>query len=97
MYAIRSYYETGEAEALEEFAVAAFAAPAHTLTAHAAYLTQDDAPTLPLFAYGAVGFANGRFYVCAKRVDQDTRQVFKGIPCKKIEKNAHALMKRYPA
>lgn len=30
---------------------------------------------LPLFAYGAVGFANGRFYVCAKKVDEDVRQV----------------------
>ncbi|UZP68571.1 radical SAM protein [Desulfovibrio mangrovi] len=88
--------ETGEAEALEEYAVAAFAAPAHTLTAHPAYLTQDDAPTLPLFAYGAVGFANGKFYVCAKKVDQDVRQVFTGISCKKIENNAHQLMKRYP-
>ncbi|MFV0350583.1 MAG: radical SAM protein [Halodesulfovibrio sp.] len=88
--------ETGEAEALEEYAVAAFAAPAHTLTAHPAYLTQDDAPTLPLFAYGAVGFANGKFYVCAKKVDQDVRQVFTGISCNKIEKNAHQLMKRYP-
>lgn len=88
--------ETGEAEALEEYAVAAFAAPAHTLTAHPAYMTQDDAPTLPLFAYGAVGFANGKFYVCAKKVDQDVRQVFAGISCNKIEKNAHQLMKRYP-
>ncbi|GFM34299.1 radical SAM protein [Desulfovibrio subterraneus] len=88
--------ETGEAEALEEYAVAAFAAPAHTLTAHPAYMTQDDAPTLPLFAYGAVGFANGKFYVCAKKVDQDVRQIFAGISCNKIEKNAHQLMKRYP-
>lgn len=88
--------ETGEAEAMEEFAVAAFSAPAHTLTAHAAFVAQPDAPTLPLFAYGAVGFANGRFYVCAKKVDQDTRQVFTNIPCDKIEKNAHKLIRRYP-
>lgn len=88
--------ETGEAEAMEEFAVAAFAAPAHTLTAHAAFITQENAPTLPLFAYGAVGFANGQFYVCAKKVDQDPRQVFTGIPCNKIEKNAHKLIKQYP-
>ncbi len=89
--------ETGEAEVMEEFAVAAFAAPAHTLTAHPAYVTQPEAPVLPLFAYGAVGFANGRFYVCAKRVDQDTRQVFTNIPCDRIERNAHALIKRYPS
>ncbi|MFV0423240.1 radical SAM protein [Oleidesulfovibrio sp.] len=88
--------ETGRIEAQEELAVAAFAAPAHTLTAHAAYASQHDAPTLPLFAYGAVGFANGRFYICAKRVDQDDRQVFKHISKKLIKKNAHALMKQYP-
>ncbi|ABB38473.1 Radical SAM domain protein [Oleidesulfovibrio alaskensis G20] len=88
--------ETGEIEALEELAVAAFAAPAHTLTAHAAYISSPDAPTLPLFAYGAVGYANGRFYICAKRVDQDERQVFSSISKKRIKQNAHALMKAYP-
>ena len=71
--------ETGETEVMEDWAVAAFAAPAHTLTAHPVYMTDEGAPMLPLFAYGAVGFANGRFYVCAKKVDEDVRQVFKGI------------------
>ena len=68
-----------ETEVMEDWAVAAFAAPAHTLTAHPVYVTDEGAPMLPLFAYGAVGFANGRFYVCAKKVDEDVRQVFKGI------------------
>lgn len=88
--------ETGETEMLEELAVAAFAAPAHTLTAHPAYVTDDNAPMLPLFAYGAVGFANDRFYVCAKRVDTDDRQVFKGISRAKIERIANRLMADYP-
>lgn len=88
--------ETGELEVLEEMAVAAFVSPAHTITAHPAYETQDGAPTLPLFAYGALGFANDRFYVCAKKVDTDPRQVFKDIPHKIIEKKAYALMRAYP-
>ena len=49
--------ETGEIECTEDLAVAAFAAPAHTLSAHPAYTSDADAPLLPLFAYGAVGFA----------------------------------------
>lgn len=89
--------ETGEVEEQEELAVAAFVSPAHTLTAHAAYLTGPDAPTLPLFAYGAVGFANNRFYVCAKKVDADPRQVFTGISRKSLEQKAQAIMRAYPA
>lgn len=88
--------QNGQTELVDELAVAAFAAPAHTLTAHPAYVTDADAPTLPLFAYGAVGFANGRFYVCAKKVDDDPRQMFKGISASLIRKKAEELMKRYP-
>jgi hypothetical protein len=88
--------ETGEVEAQEEAAVAAFAAPAHTITAHPAYVTDTGAPVLPLFAYGAVGFAQGRFYVCARKVDEDRRQVFSGISRTRLEQRAKALMRRYP-
>lgn len=88
--------ETGEVVELEELAVAAFVAPAHTLTGHPVYVTKDDAPTLPLFAYGAVGIVGDRFYVCAKKVDEDPRQVFTGISQKKIEKAAKALMVQFP-
>jgi pyruvate-formate lyase-activating enzyme len=55
-------------------AVAAFVAPAHTLNLLAAWRRLPGAVVLPLFAYGAVGFRRGRFYVCARRVDQDRRQ-----------------------
>ncbi len=88
--------ESGETLELEELAVAAFVAPAHTLTAHPAYVTQQGAPTLPLFAYGAVGMVGDRFYVCAKKVDEDTRQVFAGISDKTVKKAARALMERFP-
>ncbi len=88
--------ETGAVEVLEDLAVAAFAAPAHTLTAHPVYSRDDDAPMLPLFAYGAVGFAGGRFYVCAKKVDDDPRQVFKGISRGTVNRKARELAARYP-
>jgi len=87
---------TGEVEVQEYLAVAAFAAPAHTITAHPVYVTDPGAPVLPLFAYGAVGFAGGRLYVCAKKVDEDTRQVFSGISRSRLEQRAKALMRRYP-
>ena len=88
--------ETGELEQQEELAVAAFAAPAHTLTAHPAYVSDGEAPMLPLFAYGTVGVANDRLYICAKKVDSDPRQVFSGIPPAVVRKKAEALMKRFP-
>lgn len=88
--------ETGQLEQQEELAVAAFAAPAHTLTAHPAYVRDDGAPMLPLFAYGAVGVANDRLYICAKKVDSDPRQIFKGVPPALLRKKAEALMKRFP-
>lgn len=88
--------ETGLTEAQEDLAVAAFAAPAHTLTAHPAYVSDADAPLLPLFAYGAVGFARGRFYICARKVDEDTRQEFRGVSRKVLQKRVRELLERYP-
>ena len=81
---------------LDEWAVAAFISPAHTLTAHTAYLSDANAPTLPLFAYGALGFARGRFYVAAKKVDEDPRQIFTGIAQQTVEKAAFKLARAYP-
>ena len=88
--------ESGQLEVLDELAVAAFISPAHTLTATAAYLSDANAPTLPLFAYGALGFARGRFYVAAKKVDEDPRQVFTGIAPQAVHKAAHELIRAYP-
>lgn len=88
--------ESNEIEELDELAVAAFAAPAHTLSAHPVYKKDKDAPMLPLFAYGAVGFAHNRFYICAKKVDEDKRQVFCGISTATIQKKAHQLLQAYP-
>ncbi|MDE7370232.1 MAG: radical SAM protein, partial [Desulfovibrio sp.] len=88
--------ESGAMEAVDGLAVAAFAAPAHTLSAHPAYVTEEGAPLLPLFAYGAVGFARGRFWVCARKVDDDPRQQFHHIRPGRIERGAEALLRDYP-
>ncbi len=88
--------ETGEVTCMEERAVAAFACPGHTLTGVAAFERRDDAPTLPLFAYGAVGYAEGRMWICAQRVDQDRRQQFANIPTERIAAGARNLLKKYP-
>ncbi|WP_027184479.1 radical SAM protein [Desulfovibrio inopinatus] len=88
--------ETGQTVQIEENAVAAFVCPGHTLSGTTAYVAQDDAPTLPLFAYGAAGYANGRIYVCATRTDTDMRQVFTGIPKKRIRQGVARLRRALP-
>ena len=86
--------ESGEIVAGDGVAVAAFAAPAHTLSAHPACERDGGAPLLPLFAYGAVGFARDRFYVCARVVDGDQRQQFRHIPRSRIERGARGVRTR---
>ena len=54
--------------------VAAFMAPAHTATYSAAYHTLEDPVLLPLFAYTAVGWHDGKFWVTGFRSDRDERQ-----------------------
>mgnify|MGYP001560567116 FL=1 len=55
-------------------AVAAFMSPAHTMIYNAAFERIDQAVTLPLFAYCAVGWHDGQFWVSGFRSDQDQRQ-----------------------
>jgi Fe-S oxidoreductases len=95
-YALGLDPETGQVREQNALCVAAFAAPAHTLTAHPAFAKRPDAPLLPLFAYGAVGFANERFYICAKKVDDDPRQIFSGISKKHLRREAMALKRAFP-
>lgn len=58
----------------EARAVAAFLAPAHTSCHNAVWRRSESAPPLPTFAYSAVGFAGGRYWTSAFRVDPDPRQ-----------------------
>ncbi len=88
--------ESGEIEVLEELAVAAFIAPGYTLSSHPAYISEEEAQTLPLFAYAAVGMIGDDFYVAAKKVDMDDRQVFSNVSQKKIIKRAKAIIEEFP-
>jgi pyruvate-formate lyase-activating enzyme len=66
-------------------AVAAFMAPAHTMSYLAAYKTNPGAPVLPLFAYTAVGWRAGRFWAAGWRTDPDVRQDLGHFDCRLIE------------
>lgn len=89
--------ETGEMALCDKgWAVAAFIPPAHTGYYVAAYETLPDAPTLPLFCYTAVGWYDGRFYVPARRVEQDIRQECAGFDDKKVKTGVTDMLEAYP-
>ncbi len=89
--------KTGEMRLCDKgWAVAAFIPPAHTGFYIAAYETQPDAPTLPLFCYTAVGWDDNKFYVPAVRIEQDIRQECGGFDTAKVESGVHQFLKLYP-
>ncbi len=73
-------------------AVAAFMAPAHTMTYLAAFDRRPDAPVLPLFAYTAVGWRQGRFWVAGWRSDPDRRQDLDLVDCSQVEQGVQARL-----
>ncbi|MDI9357486.1 MAG: radical SAM protein [Phycisphaerales bacterium] len=77
-------------------AVAAFIPPAHTGLYLAAYETANNAPTLPLFAYTAVGWYQNKFYVPAVRIEKDIRQESSGYSKSAIALGSKQLLKNYP-
>lgn len=88
--------ETGEMRICEKgWAVAAFIPPAHTGLYVAAYETSEDAPTLPLFCYTAVGWLEGKNYVPAVRIEQDIRQDCEGYDQEIIDAGTQQLLKTY--
>ena len=88
--------ETGEMRLCDKgWAVAAFIPPAHTNLFLAAYETEPDAPTLPLFCYTAAGWYNDQFYVTAVRVERDVRQECAGYDDDTIANGATHLMEAY--
>ncbi len=89
--------ESGEMRLCEKgWAVAAFIPPAHTCLYLAAFETEPDAATLPLFCYTAAGWHNNQFYVTAVRIEKDIRQECSGYDVEKIEQGADQLLKAYP-
>jgi pyruvate-formate lyase-activating enzyme len=77
-------------------AVAAFMAPAHTAIYTAAFEKSPEAPVLPLFAYTAVGWLDGRFWVAGFRSDADQRQEAGGFDCGRIKKLTSRQLKAHP-
>jgi len=88
---------SGELRLCEKgWAVAAFIPPAHTGLFIAAFETEKDAPTLPLFCYTAAGWYNDQFYVPAVRIEPDIRQECVGYDDKKIKTGSQHLIETYP-
>jgi len=88
--------ETGEMRLCEKgWAVAAFIPPAHTGLYIAAYETQEDAPTLPLFCYTAAAWFDDKFYVPAVRIEKDIRQECAGYDDEKIQTGTQHLLENY--
>ncbi len=89
--------KTGEMRLCDKgFAVAGFIPPAHTGLYLAAYETEKEAPTLPLFCYTAAGWHDNKFYVPAVRIEQDVRQESEGYDNDKIKTGAEYLLQSYP-
>ena len=79
-------------------AVAAFMAPAHTAIHTAAFQkTRADLEPLPLFAYTAVGWYKGKFWVPAFRSDPDRRQDADQFDQDTINRKTRQALKAKPA
>lgn len=78
------------------WAVAAFIPPAFTGLYLAAYETQPEAPTLPLFCYTAAGWHEEKFFVPAVRIERDIRQEAAGFDVEKVEDGVGKMLKAYP-
>jgi len=88
---------TGEMRLCEKgWAVAAFIPPAHTGLYLAAYETEKDAPTLPLFCYTAAAWHDAKFYVPAVRIEQDIRQDCAGYDWDIINNGVERMLAAYP-
>ncbi|MFZ5775402.1 MAG: radical SAM protein [Thermodesulfobacteriota bacterium] len=78
-------------------AVAAFMAPAHTANHWAAFEKGNpSAPLLPLFAYAAVGWLDGRFWVSGFRSDQDQRQEANRFQPEKLRQRTESWLRKHP-
>ena len=86
-----------EKPAEEINAVAAFMAPANTGIHSAAYQSsRQDLSPLPLFAYTAVGWHNGTFWVSAFHSDTDKRQDADQFNLNRIRKKTQQKLKAHP-
>ncbi|MEO5673718.1 MAG: radical SAM protein [Chitinophagales bacterium] len=90
--------ETGEPTICEKgFAVAAQLAPAHSQLYLSSFVKEKNATTLPLYAYTAVGWLNGKFYVPATRIDADIRQEPKSFDHEVVKASVARLTTKFPS
>ncbi|MBF0225213.1 MAG: radical SAM protein [Desulfobacterales bacterium] len=64
--------------------VAAFNSPGYLIRYSSSYQERENAGYLPLFAYSAVGFYNGKFRSAVVQIDKEKRQDLRLMPQKKI-------------
>ncbi len=74
----------------------AFASPAWLRLALPAYVREEGAPVLPLFAYAPLGWWRGRLVTTAVRVDRSNRQDPRRFPLPVIRRAAKALRRAMP-
>ncbi|MEE4166406.1 MAG: radical SAM protein [Desulfocapsaceae bacterium] len=82
-------------EGMDIQAVAAFMAPAHTAVYSAAFQAGDSPVLLPLFAYTAVGWHGGQFWVTGFRSDDDRRQDYQQFKQSLITKKTRSKLSRH--
>ncbi len=85
-------YEPGE----PLFPVAVFNSPGYVATRVCAYEELEGAATLPLFSYGAVGWAKGKFRSAAVRVDFEPRQDLRKMPQEGVAAGVARMRKKMP-
>ena len=83
-------------EGKEVFAVSAFPIPAFLRLYNPACIATRAKKALPLWAYAACGYYNGKFYIAAKRVDKRVRQSPRFYDNKLVGKQARTFLKKYP-
>jgi pyruvate-formate lyase-activating enzyme len=78
------------------FPVSVFNSPGYVLRHACAHRIDADAPALPLFSYGAVGWYKGKFRSAAICVDTEPRQDLRLMKIADIRKGIRLLRKRLP-
>lgn len=97
--------ETEEAEILTHnpynpkekiYPVAVFNSPGYVNSFICAFEERENASFLPLFSYGAAGWANGGFRSAAILVDKEKRQDLRLMPEVRVNAGVARLQKKYP-
>jgi pyruvate-formate lyase-activating enzyme len=93
--AIKRFEVLTHFEDKEVFAVSAFLPPGWLRLYNPAFVAAKRI-LLPLWAYTACGFQNGKFVVAATRIDRRVHQEERFYDCKKIKAAVNVFLKRFP-